>query len=213
MSSLRSLLIVGLLAVVSVASWQRSADGLAFTWVAGNGNWHVPQFWTPFAPPIQGPPGLGDVATIIGNRNVTLTADALGLAGLALQAEADIFTNGHQLSVANISGSATATVVGTGSSGNNTEVFVEFAGGGAPGLIVDHLDLLNGAELDLTGDGVTHVTNTMNVDELSRITGDGKIVFTNTHGVNTKRLDLHGTIKPDANDRITLEVEGRYSGP
>ncbi|MEM8680742.1 MAG: hypothetical protein AAGF97_15445 [Planctomycetota bacterium] len=207
MSSSRLLVVASLFALVSLVHVHRTASAIPFTWIAGNGNWHVPQFWSPFAPPLQGPPGAGDVANIAGDRNVTLTANAQGLAGLTLQSLGDIFTNGNQLSVANVGGSATATVVGTGATGNNTEIFVESVGGNTPGFTSDHLDLVNGGELDLTGGGITHINNRLDVDAISVITGDGTIVFTDTHNLNGRRFDLRGTIRPDINDTITLVAE------
>lgn len=190
---------------MALMSAHRSAYSTGFTWIAANGNWHEPLFWAPYAPPIQGPPGPGDTALIVGNRNVTLTADAQGLAGLVLQAEADVFTDGNQLTVVNVGGTAQTTIIGTGESGNNTELFVEPVGGITPGFIGDNVDLVNGAELDLIGGGITHITNQLVVDQTSRITGDGTIVFTDTH--SGSRLNMLGTIEPAFGDTIRLVAE------
>jgi hypothetical protein len=184
----------------------RTANATAYVWsVAGDGNWHVAGFWAPVVPP--GPPGLGDTAGIHAPFNVMLAANAQGLAGLAISANADLFTNGNQLTVVNIAGDAAANVVGIGSTGQNTELFVTPVGGITAGFTADNMNLVNGGELDLTNGGITHIRDRLDVDAISIITGDGTIVFTDSFNVAGRRLDLRGTIRPDTNDTITLVAE------
>ena len=111
----RRKLIIGCLGLaIAILSVARAANAIGFTWIAGDGDWHVPQFWAPFTPPaIIGPPGLGDSALIVGDRNVSLSGDAQGLAGMVLQAEADVFTSGNQLTVVNLGGTAQSSARGS----------------------------------------------------------------------------------------------------
>ena len=76
MCRVRTWILASLAVVLSLACGLRSSHAIGFTWIAGDGNWHVPQFWAPFSPPVMGPPGLGDAALIAGDRNVTLNANA-----------------------------------------------------------------------------------------------------------------------------------------
>ncbi len=199
--------IVMLLAMLSNC-FAEQVHAINFTYVGpNNGSWQTPQFWAPFVPPgIVGPPNFGDSAVINNNVNVELDANVLGLTGLVIANQGDVFTGGHQLSVVNIAGTTDTNIVGTGTTGNNTELFVQ-PNGGSAAFVGDRVNLTNGGELDLTNGGIAHVTNRLDVDALSILTGDGRIVFTDTHNVNGRRLDLRGTIRPDANDTIELVAE------
>lgn len=209
MKTRRRLLVVALAA--SLLSVERAAAAETYQYVGpNNGSWQTPGNWTPFNPPagFNPPPGAGDTAIINIDRDVVLFSDVVALAGLVLANNGDLLTAGELLGVYNAAGDAEANIVGTGTTGNNTELFVQPNTGGFVdyGLFVDVLNLENGAELDLVNDAVAYIDNRLNVDELSIITGRGTIFFTGSHGFNGRRFDLRGTLRPDAGGTIRLEA-------
>ena len=75
------------------------------------------------------PPGPGDTAVINSNVDVLLGADVF-IIGFTLANEGDLLTNGHLFAVGNAAGTAEANVIGNGTTGNNTELFVQPNTGG-----------------------------------------------------------------------------------
>ncbi len=176
-----------------------------------NGSWQTAVNWTPFNPGAGfiPPPGATDTAIINLDRDVVLQNNVNALAGLVVASGGDLLTSGHFLSVNNAIASAEANIIGTGTTGNNTELFVQpnVGGGTEYGFLVDILNLESGGELDLVNDAVVSVDNRLNVDAMSIITGRGTIRVEDSHGFVGRRFDLRGTIRPDAGGTITLEAE------
>ena len=183
---------------------------VSFTYVGpNNGSWQNPAFWAPFAPPaLVPPPNFGDSAVINVNRDVLLGGNVLGLIGLTVASQGDVLTNGFLLDVQNAGGTAEINIIGTGAMGNNTELFVQpYDGGLSYSLNADVINLDNGAELDLVNDAVARISRRLNVDASSIVTGRGTLVFTDEHNVAGRRFDLRGTLRPDANQTISLLAE------
>ncbi len=176
-----------------------------------NGSWQTAGNWTPFNPGAGfiPPPAATDTVVINLDRDVVLQNNVNALAGLVVANAGDLLTSGHFLSVNNGVASAEANIIGTGTTGNNTELFVQpnTGGGTEYGFLVDILNLENGGELDLINDSVVSVDNRLNVDAMSIITGRGTIRFEDSHGFVGRRFDLQGAIRPDAGGTITLEAE------
>ena len=196
---------IGMICLIALIGIQRqSTMADTFNYIGLNGLWQTPTSWFAISPiGAPGPPGFGDHANITNGNSVDLAADVLGLTGLTLSGGSHLETNTHQISVANISGTAELNILGNGMMGNNTQMFVMPTGG--VGLIANRVHAVNGGELDLESGGVARITHTLSLDSASLLTGDGQIELTNDNDT-LATFENDGVIRPDTNDSIQISA-------